>query len=401
MADEVIKNTGEGGIDRLLTRNVEDVFVEADLRKDLVSGKKLRVKLGFDPTGADIHIGRAITLWKLKEFQDLGHTIVFLVGDFTALIGDASDKLSKRPMLTEAEIKKNLTTYKEQVSKIIDLSKAEFVFNNTWLSTLSLKDLIALAESFSIQQMSSRRNFKERFDKGDEVSLHEFLYPLLQGYDSVALKADVEIGGFDQLFNLKAGRIIQKHFRMKEQNVLTTKMLLGTDGRKMSTSWGNCIFINDEPSIMFGKVMSLKDELIPDYFGFTTDATEAEVAKIKERLSGGENPKNIKLELAERLVGIYWGVAAATKAHKDFSETFEKGGVPENIPEVTVAQGVLLSDVLLEAKIIESKSEWQRLVKEGAVAFKEGKDVTDPKAMVEKAGDLKVGKRRFLRIKIS
>jgi len=393
--------TSSERIQRLLTRNVEDVFVKEDLKRKLESGTVLRVKLGFDPTGADIHIGRAVALWKLKEFQDLGHQVVFLVGDFTALIGDPSDKLAKRPMLTEADIQKNLARYKEQVGKIVDLSKAEFVFNSTWLAKLSLKDLIALAESFSIQQMSARRNFKERFDRGDEVSLREFLYPLLQGYDSVALKADVEIGGFDQLFNLKAGRIVQKHFNQPEQNVLTTKMLLGTDGRKMSTSWGNVITLVDAPSVMFGKVMSLKDELINDYFELCTDLESPELTKIRTRLEGGENPKQLKLELAERIVARNHGADAAKKAHQDFSQTFEKGGVPEDILEVRVKKGVAFSEVLITHHIVASKSEWQRLVKEKAVAFVGKAKITDPKAVVEHGGDLKVGKRRFIRLTIA
>jgi tyrosyl-tRNA synthetase len=395
-----VASQGQNKVERLLTRNVEDVFVKEDLKKKLEAGKPLRVKLGFDPTGADIHIGRAVALWKLREFQELGHTVVFLVGDFTALIGDPSDKLAKRPMLTEADIQKNLQRYKEQVGKIVDLSKAEFVFNSTWLAKLSLKDLIALAESFSIQQMSARRNFKERFDRGDEVSLREFLYPLLQGYDSVALKADVEIGGFDQLFNLKAGRIVQKHFGQPEQNVLTTKMLLGTDGRKMSTSWGNVITLVDAPSVMFGKVMSLKDELINDYFELCTNLETTELAKIRTRLEGGENPKNLKLELAETIVTRYHGTEAAKKAHDDFSATFEKGGVPEDVLKVEVSKGALLSEVLLTHHIIASKSEWQRLVKENAVSFVGKEKITDPKAVIEHGGDLKVGKRRFINITI-
>src|SRR3989338_5918048 len=212
-------------IKELLTRGVEDVFVRQSLSDKLQSGKKLRVKLGFDPTGSKIHIGRAIILRKLKAFQDLGHNIIFIVGDFTAIVGDPSDKLEKRPMLTTEAIKENLKTYKKQVGRIIDIDKAEFLFNGKWLSKLGFGEIARLAESFSVSQMANRRNFKDRLDKGEEVSLREFMYPLMQGYDSVMVKADVEIGGFDQLFNLKAGRIIQKHFGQPEQDILTTQML--------------------------------------------------------------------------------------------------------------------------------------------------------------------------------
>jgi tyrosyl-tRNA synthetase len=215
-------------------------------------------------------------LRKLRAFQDLGHIVVFIIGDFTAQIGDPSDKLEKRPMLTAEAIKHNLKTYKEQVGKIIDLSKAEFHYNSTWLSKLRFQEIAELAESFSVQQMTARRNFKDRFDKGEEVSLREFLYPLMQGYDSVAINADVELGGFDQLFNVKAGRVVQKHYGKPEQDVLTVQMLEGTDGRKMSSSWGNIIAIVDEPNDMYGKIMSVRDDLLTKYFLLCTDLSEEE-----------------------------------------------------------------------------------------------------------------------------
>jgi len=400
--NKISVQTDNDRITRLLSRNIEDVFVKEHLAAQLLSGRRLRVKLGFDPTGPNVHIGRAITLWKLKEFQDLGHQVVFIVGDFTARIGDPSDKLSKRPMLSEKDIQNNLKTYKKQIGNIIDLSKAEFHFNSSWLSKLSLADLIGLAESFSIQQMSNRRNFKERLERGDEVSLREFLYPLLQGYDSVAVKADVEIGGFDQLFNLKAGRIVQRHFSVGEQDVLTTRMLLGTDGRKMSTSWGNVINIADEPADMFGKVMSLKDELIPEYTELCTEASIEEVERVKQDLANAAvNPKDLKVDLARRIVSRYWGDDKADAAARGFDKVFSSGEVPESIPVMIADLTTPLVDIALKAGVVASKSEWHRLVEGGGVAFVEGEKITDPKVQVTRDGDLKIGKRRFLRIRAS
>ncbi|MBP6949091.1 MAG: tyrosine--tRNA ligase, partial [Candidatus Pacebacteria bacterium] len=253
--DKII--TDEKKIDELLVRGVEDIIVKEELKAALMSGRQLRIKLGVDPTGGKIHIGRAVPLRKLREFQRLGHQVVFIVGDFTAQVGDASDKTEKRPMLTRAQIDENLKDYKSQISKILDISKTEFVYNNDWLSKLTFGELTTLAECFSVQQMLARRNFKDRYEAGKEISLREFLYPIMQGYDSVAVKADVEIGGNDQLFNLKAGRIIQEYYGMPKQSIMTFQMLDGTDGRKMSTSWGNIITIVDEPFDMFGKVMAL------------------------------------------------------------------------------------------------------------------------------------------------
>ncbi len=392
--------TNDVAIQKLLTRGTEDVFVKENLLKRLKSGKQLRIKLGFDPTGAKIHIGRAIALRKLKAFQDLGHKVIFITGDFTARIGDPSDKLSKRPMLTSSDIQKNLKDYKKQVGKIINLSQAEFYFNSEWLSKLTFEKVAELAESFSVQQMSSRRNFKERFDKGEEVSLREFLYPLMQGYDSVMVKADVEIGGFDQLFNVKAGRTIQKYFDQTEQDILTIKMLSGTDGRKMSTSWGNVINITDEPNDMFGKVMSVKDELLEEYFILCTDVSEDFVSDMKQKIAAGANPRDFKLKLASEIVLIYHGKEKALKAQESFINTFKKGAVPEDIETIVVSEKKTLADVLLEAHIVASKSEWRRLVGEGAISYlPSNKKVLDPNALAED-GDLKVGKRRFIRIKI-
>ncbi|MFA6552610.1 MAG: tyrosine--tRNA ligase [Candidatus Paceibacterota bacterium] len=388
-------------INELLTRGVEDVFVKESLEKKLASGQKLRVKLGFDPTGSKIHIGRAIVLRKLKAFQDLGHQIIFLVGDVTAQIGDPSDKLEKRPMLSKEKIEENLKDYKNQVAKIINIEKAEFCFNSEWLSNLKFEEIAELAETFSVGQMIARRNFKERMEKGQEVSLREFLYPLMQGYDSVMLKADVEIGGFDQLFNLKAGRIIQKHYGQPEQDVLTTEMLEGTDGRKMSTSWGNVINITDEPNDMYGKVMSVKDELIEKYFVLCTELPMEEIKKVMEAVKNGGNPRDAKMRLAKEIVALYHGKEKSEKAELNFVETFKKGGIPEDAPEIKAKKDEMLSELMLKEKIVKSKTEWRRLIDEGAVMNMESEEkITDYEFKVSKNIVLKVGKRRFAKIVI-
>lgn len=384
-------------IRELLTRGVEDAFVKESLLKKLTSGRRLRVKLGIDPTGPTMHIGRAVTLWKLRAFQELGHHIVFIVGDFTAQIGDASDKLEKRPMLSAEQVKENLKNYKKIVGKIIDVDEAEFVYNSSWLSKLGFAEIATLADIFTVQQMTERRNFKDRIDKGEPVSFREFLYPLMQGYDSVAVKADIEIGGFDQLFNLKAGRVIQKHYGQEEQDVLTNQMLEGTDGRKMSTSWGNVINITDGPSDMFGKVMSLRDELIGKYFLLATKVPVAEIQNIEEGMKNGGNPKDSKMRLATEIVTLYHGAVAAEVAGQNFEDAFSKGNPKEFVSVSLSGKGV--ADALIAEKIVSSKSELRRLISEGAItnldtSQKSGEEfLTNPQA-----GKYRIGKHRFIKI---
>jgi tyrosyl-tRNA synthetase len=389
--------TDEKKIDELLTRGVEDIIVKDELKALLMSGKQLRIKLGVDPTGAKIHIGRAIPLRKLREFQKLGHQVVFIVGDFTAQVGDASDKLEKRPMLTRAQIDENLKDYKSQISKILDISKTEFVYNNDWLSKLSFGELVQLAECFSVQQMLARRNFKDRYDAGTEISLREFLYPMMQGYDSVAVKADVEIGGFDQLFNLKAGRVVQEYYGMPKQQVMTFQMLEGTDGRKMSTSWGNIISIVDDPYTMFGKVMALHDDLIVKYFTLCTDVSLEDIQAIEIELSQGVNPRDIKMKLGSELVTLYHTEKDATLAKNSWIETFQKGGVPDVIPEIHTTNDKEIIDLLLEQGLVESKTDWRRLVDAKAVTVIDGEVVSDPKIKASNV-TLKIGKKRFVKI---
>lgn len=396
--DKVI--TDEKKIDEILTRGVEDVIVKEELKTALLSGRQLRIKLGIDPTGGKIHIGRAVPLRKLREFQNLGHQIILIIGDFTAQVGDASDKTEKRPMLTRAQIDENLKDYKSQISKILDLSKTEFVYNNDWLAKLTFGELTTLAECFTVQQMLARRNFKDRYDAGKEISLREFLYPIMQGYDSVAVKADVEIGGNDQLFNLMAGRVIQEHYGMPKQNILTFEMLEGSDGRKMSTSWGNIITIVDEPFDMFGKLMSVRDDLIIKYFTLCTDISLEEIALIEQELKDGTNPRDIKMRLATEIVTMYNTEKDASLAKSSWIETFSKGGVPEKIKEIKTTPDKELVDILIENEIVSSKTDWRRLIKDGAVIDTEGVAITDAKEKVRNV-TLKIGKKRFVKLIVS
>jgi tyrosyl-tRNA synthetase len=392
--------TDEAKIKQLLSRGVEEIFVKEDFEKDLQSGRELRIKFGIDPTGPKIHLGRAIPIRKLREFQKLGHKIVLIIGDFTAQIGDASDKTEKRPMLTRAAIDENLKDYKSQIGKILDLDKVEFVYNNDWLSKLTFQDVTQLAECFTVQQMLARRNFKDRYDANVEISLREFLYPLMQGYDSYAVRADVEIGGFDQLFNLKAGRVIQDFFGMPKQNIMNLQMLEGIDGRKMSTSWGNIITVVDEPNDMFGKIMSLRDELIIKYFRLCTDIDDEIVSKYEDELKDSDNnPRDIKFILAEEIVKMYHNEKLASQAKQNFIEVFQNKGIPDNIPEIDGEEGDTFADLAMKAKQIESKAEWKRLVEDGAVSFEDETKITNYKELA-KSSVIKIGKKRFLKIKI-
>lgn len=390
----------EEKIREILTRGVEDVFVLENLEKKLKSGKKLTIKFGIDPTGPKIHLGRAVVLRKLKALQDLGHKIVLIIGDFTAQIGDPSDKLGKRPMLDSETVKKNLKDYKKSLGKILDLRKTSFKYNNKWLAKMGLRELSELAESFTVQQMLARRNFKDRYEKNEEISLREFLYPIMQGYDSVKVKADIEIGGFDQLFNLKAGRIVQRHFGQSEQDVLTCQMLEGTDGRKMSTSWGNVVNITDEPNEMFGKIMSLRDDLVVKYFLLCTDLSLIEIEEIKEDLQTGSNPRDSKMRLAWEITKLYHGEKKADEAKEYFVGAFQKKEIPEKIAEAIASRGALLSDILLEQKLVKSKSDFRRLVEGGGLSNAAGQKIADQGAVLKEEITLRVGKKSFLRIKL-
>lgn len=391
--DEIIKD--------LLSRGVTNVIEEKHLEAALKSGDKLKIKLGIDPTGSKIHIGRAFTLWKLRQFQELGHKIILIIGDFTGQIGDASDKQAERQVLSEAEVRENMKTYAKQFGRILDMRKVELHHNNEWLGKMKAGDLVREAMSFTVAQMIERDNFEDRFKAKKPIGLHEILYPIFQGYDSVAIKADVEIGGNDQLFNLLAGRVMQKKYGQKPQDILTFDLLEGTDGRKMSTSYGNCIYIEDEPNDMFGKVMSIRDELIGRYLLMATDLPLAEVKKIEKGLAGGKNPRDIKVRLAFEVVKRYHGEKAAVSAAADFEQKFVKRETPDEMPEVKLTYLTQpLVDVLVETKLTTSKSEARRLLEQGGVKV-DGAVIGDREAVIDpvKGMVIQVGKRKFIKVK--
>ncbi len=394
-------STDSKKIKELLTRGVDEIIGKEEIEKALLSGKKLRIKLGIDPTSPNLHLGRSIPLLKLRDFQELGHKIVLIVGDFTGIVGDTSDKDSERPMLTEKQVKENLKTYKQQLSKIIDVSKAEFYFNSKWLKKLDFAEIGELASIFSVNQFISRDLISKRLREGKRVSLHETLYPLMQGFDSVAVKADVELGGKDQKFNILAGRDIQKHFKQKEQSIILGPIIEGLDGRKMSSSWGNTINFLDDPENMYGKIMSMKDELVMKYFELLTRVSYEAIEEYKKLMP--KDPKKVKMALAETIVAMYHGQDGAAEAEQSWKKTFELGMIPDNVKKVRVHFKKPLVDILIEEGLVESKSEFKRLIEAGSIKVKvkqEERRVIDPNSLIEESGDIRVGKKRFLKIEV-
>lgn len=389
--------TDKNIIDCILSRGVEEVIDAAHVRSLLYSGRKLRIKFGIDPTSPSIHLGRAIPLRKLRDFQKLGHKIILIIGDFTATIGDPSDKLSKRPMLSKKDVIRNMKTYNAQLGKIVDLKKTDILYNSAWLDTLTTRELTSLAESFSMQQILRRRNFQERLQKGEDISLRELFYPLFQGYDSVITKSDIEIGGFDQLFNLLAGRTIQKYYEKPEQDIIVTQMLEGTDGRKMSSSWGNVIALTDAPDAMFGKIMTLRDELITKYFTLCTDMPEDKIQEMEKSMrEHTTNPRDTKLLLAETIVSLYFGRHEAQKTRDNFIRIFSQKKIPDNVPTLHAQINKKWIDYLVQSSLIESKSEAKRIINAGGVDFNGEKiELGD---MITKGGILKIGKKHFTKI---
>ncbi len=389
-------DTHEQKIDELLTRGVDEVIHKDSLKKKLLSGKQLRVKLGIDPTSASLHLGRSIPLLKLRDFQELGHQIVLIVGDFTGLIGDTSDKDSERPMLTRDIVEENKKTYYEQVGKILDIGAVEFRYNSEWLEKLTYREIGEHADLFSVSDFIARDNIRRRLDAGKRVSLRETLYPLMQGYDSVAIHADVELGGTDQRFNMLAGRVLQPHFGQEAQDILMTPIIQGTDGRKMSSSWGNTITLTMPPNDMYGKVMSMSDANINEYFTMCTRLPMAEVLEIRDALSSGNtNPRDIKMKLAREITRMYHGDTAAHEAEQTFIETFQNHGVPEDVLEI--AGGYV--ETILKEGIVSSKTELRRLLDAGGVRDAEtGEKLETIPERVETPRTLKIGKRRFVRL---
>lgn len=385
--------TDEKKIDELLSRGVENVFPsKEEVKKVLLSGKKLSIYNGIDPTGPTLHIGHGSTLLKLRDLQDLGHKIILLIGDFTGRIGDPTDKTATRKQLSVKEIKENLKLYTKQAGKILDMKKVEVKFNSKWLSKLSFEEGMEIASEFTLQQMIERDMFEKRIKEGHPIHLHEFFYPLMQGYDSVAMNVDMEIGGNDQTFNMLIGRTMMKN-RGKEKYVLATKLLVDPTGKKMGKTEGNMVTLGDSIDNMFGKIMSWPDTLVPLAFEICTRVSLSEINK------ENQNPRDLKIKLAFEIVKIYYDEKYAQKAQENFENTFSKGGVPDNILEVNVADDIKLMDVVVAEKIVESKTEFRRLVSEGAVTdMNKNEKVTDPDIKVEKVV-YKIGKHRFVKIK--
>lgn len=389
----------EAKIDELLTRGVVEVIVREDLKRKLMSGKRLRVKLGIDPTSPDIHIGRSIPILKLKDFEELGHQVVLIVGDFTGQIGDTSDKDSERPMLDKKVINHNKKSYFDQVGKIIDITKAELHYNSTWLSKLSYGDIGEHANQFSVADFIARENITKRMKSGTRVSLREVLYPLMQGYDSVAVKADVELGGTDQKFNVLAGRPLQEWYGQEPQNIVLGPLIHGLDGRKMSSSWGNTINLTTPPADMYGKAMSMADTEIVNYLTVVTRMPLAQIDMVSQSLSAGMNPRDAKMILAHELVRMYHGEQAAVAAEALFVATFQNKTIPDDVVSITVAEIADIAVALVKQQVVASKSELTRLFTSGSVRNAEtGEKVGGLADITKHSIVLKIGKRRFVRI---
>lgn len=387
-------------IEELLSRGVEDVVIRQELEEKLLGDKKLRVKFGIDPTGSKIHIGHAVVYWKLRAFQDLGHKVIILIGDYTAMIGDASDKESERQTLSVDEVKENMKAYLDQIGKIVDLDKAEIRYNSEWLKKLSFLDLLGLAGEFKVAQMLERDNFRKRFESNQPIGLQEFLYPMMQGYDSVALEADVELGGSEQLFNMMAGRVLQKRSGQIPQAVMTFELLTGTNGKKMSKTQPNCVFIEDEPAEMYGKIMSLPDELIVHYFKLATEVPLDVIEQIEFDMTQGANPRDSKAFLARSIVTRYHSQKSAEVAEQSWNEQFREGGTPEDIEEVALQPDKDQDFVAVISAIFEvSRSEVRRLIEQNGVKINGELATADTYTPVED-DIIQVGKRRYKRIKL-
>lgn len=389
--------------EEILTRGVENIIPDKNKLKVLLdNGKKLNVYLGIDPTATRIHIGHAVPLRKLQALSELGHNVTFLIGDFTALIGDTSDKDSERPVLTSEQIKENFETYKKQAEKILDFSKVKVHFNSEWLKNLSFAEIVKLCQHFSTGDFVGRELIKKRLTDGKKVGLHELLYPVMQGFDSYHLDADIQLGGTDQTFNMQAGRTLQKDLRGKESFIIANGFLEGTDGRKMSKSWGNAIWLTDTPEDMFGKVMSLKDELIVTYFNLATNVPLEFVKDVEKRLKAGENPLKLKKQLAHQLVSELHSKSDADAAEDNFEKTVQNKEMPSEIPSVHVGKiaHTALNLVTL-AKPDMSKSAARRLIEQGGVVI-DGEKHFNPidEVKIHEGSIIKIGKREYFRMKL-
>jgi tyrosyl-tRNA synthetase len=384
----------------LLTRGVDEIIPEKDFVKALKSDRPLRLKLGVDPSSPDIHLGHAVVLRKLRKLQDMGHTVIFLIGDATARIGDPSGKNKTRPVLTEEQIEANAKTYLDQVGKILDTKKAELRRNSEWLDKLSFTDVLKLTANFTVAQLIEREDFKSRLDAGSELALHELLYPVMQAYDSVMLEADVEFGGSDQRFNMLAGRDLQKKMGQRPQSVFMCKLMVGTDGsQKMSKSLGNYIALNDGPVNMFGKVMSIPDGLIGPYYELATDIEQSVIDELVKTLAAGANPRDAKASLAREIVRLYHGEEAALKADEAWRRQFSEREKPAEIPPFELNDSDWhLVDLLVVTELAPSKSEARRLIAQNGVKYNDEPMTEDAHLTVKNGDVIQVGKRRYLEL---
>lgn len=390
-----------------ITRGAETVIPVEELKSKLKENRSLRVKLGMDPTAPDIHLGHTVILNKLKTFQDLGHEVILLIGDFTAAVGDPTGKNATRPPLSREKILENAQTYAEQAFKVLDPTKTKILYNSEWLNELGSAGMLKLAARQTVARMLERDDFKKRYASGQSIAIHEFIYPLLQAYDSVALKADIELGGADQRFNLLMGRELQKEEGMSQQVVIMMPLLVGLDGvKKMSKSAGNYIGVHDAPNDMFGKIMSISDELMWNYYELLSSCSLKEIESFKQGINDGTvNPRDVKISLAKEIITRYHSAEAAESAHNDFVTRFSKNAIPENIEELTISLNgevsIGVANLLKNAGLVASTSDAIRMVKQNAVK-RDGKTVTDPKYLVEAGTAVwQVGKRRFAKITVA
>ena len=383
-------------------RGADEILPVDELKKKLAKNKPLRIKAGFDPTAPDLHLGHTVLINKLKQLQDLGHEILFLIGDFTGMIGDPTGKSATRPPLTQEQVVENAQSYQDQVFKILDKEKTKVVYNSEWMNKMSSADMIKLASQQTVARMLERDDFSKRYKSGKSISIHEFLYPLIQGYDSVALESDVELVGTDQKFNLLMGRELQKQAKMEQQVILTMPILEGLDGvQKMSKSLDNYIGIDDKPDDMFGKIMSISDELMLRYLELLSFETLETIASWKAEVENGENPRNIKFRLAEEIITRFHSSDDAKQAQQNFINRFAKNKVPDEMPEFNFDSGIKIANLLKDAGLVNSTSDAYRMIKEGAAKI-EGEKITDRNLEPESGTAIyQVGKRKFARVTIA
>lgn len=396
--------TDPARIDAFLNRGLENVFPNKDfVRAKMLKGEKLSMYLGVDPTGPTLHLGHVIPIKKLQEFQKLGHQAILLIGDFTGMIGDPTDKSATRKKLTRDQVLENSRLYKEQASKFLDFTgpnKALIKYNNDWLGKMNFAEVLELASHMTVDQMLKRDMFEKRIQAGQPIHIHEFLYPLLQGYDSVAMNVDGEVGGNDQTFNMLAGRDLSKSLNNKEKFVIASKLLVDSSGKKMGKTEGNMVSLNQTPDQMFGNVMSWTDGLIIPGLEICTDIALDEIRAIEQKLKEGMNPRDAKIILAKAIVTMCYNSDAADKAEKNFSNTFKDGAMPEDAQKVVVTKGEKLVEILVREKTVESKSEFRRLIESNAISVLGGDTITSPDYVVDSSVKIKVGKRRFISIEV-